>query len=91
MRESFGLCVKFGMAFAGAKIGWPTLLVVYRKLIFYPLNFSEGEIKYSFLFINHLEGVWKMKIWTLKMPLWKAYLYRASKKPVPYVFGKAKK
>ena len=23
MRESFGLCVKFGMAFAGAKIGWP--------------------------------------------------------------------
>jgi hypothetical protein len=31
-----------------------------------------------------------MKIWTLKMPLWKAYLHKASKKPVPYVFGKAK-
>ena len=31
-----------------------------------------------------------MKIWTLKIPLWKAYLHKASKKTVPYVFGKAK-
>jgi len=36
MRESFGLCVKFGMTFAGPLLLNPYLLVVYRELSILP-------------------------------------------------------